>query len=149
VHRGQAEGPRHPVLTLVEPPKKKRRRSPDIRYARLRRDALRLLGGVCVRCRFSDPRALQVDHKAGGGTKEQREIGVYGVLKRVITDPDRDSRYQLLCANCNWIKRHERNEWPRPRSCYLDNDGLEAESGGVLRERKIPFFRSSYWRRAH
>jgi len=42
------------------------------------------LGGVCVRCGFSDIRALQIDH-----------------IK---------NKYQLLCANCNWIKRYEDKE---------------------------------------
>jgi len=67
------------------------------------------LGGVCVICGFSDIRALQIDHINGGGHKKKIEkdhqISLYHeVLK------DDGSTYQLLCANCNWIKRAENNE---------------------------------------
>lgn len=34
-------------------------------------------------------------------------------MRRIIEHPD---DYQLLCANCNWIKRHENSEvLGRPR----------------------------------
>jgi len=64
------------------------------------------LGGKCVRCGFDhDYRALQIDHIAGGGSR-----------RRLKHDPIKDilagntKKYQLLCANCNWIKRYEMNE---------------------------------------
>ena len=70
------------------------------------------MGGKCVRCGFSDPRALQIDHINGGGSKERKERGFNGnfhrhVLKSFI---NKENKYQLLCANCNWIKRVENNE---------------------------------------
>lgn len=70
------------------------------------------LGGVCVRCGFSDWRALQIDHVRGGGRKELKEIGKGNSRKyyiRVLKDTT--GKYQLLCANCNWIKRWENNEF--------------------------------------
>lgn len=75
--------------------------------ARLRVRALSALGDVCVRCGFDDPRALQIDHIDGGGTSERRKIGTYGIWHRVV---DGEPGYQLLCANCNWIKRAEMDE---------------------------------------
>jgi hypothetical protein len=48
-----------------------------------------------------DKRCLQIDHVHGGGSKEQKATGVY--YKKVVAD--QIGNYQLLCANCNWIKR--------------------------------------------
>jgi len=79
-----------------------------------RTDALReqvheLLGGVCCRCAFDDWRALQVDHINGGGRKDRdRFDNREQFLKSVLDNP---SDYQLMCANCNWIKRHENREF--------------------------------------
>lgn len=71
------------------------------------------LGSKCVRCGFDDPRALQVDHINGGGTQEHKELGIWGVMKKVLYHVEIgnvDEYYQLLCANCNWIKRSENRE---------------------------------------
>jgi len=75
----------------------------------LRQKAFDLLGRLCIRCGFSDERALQVDHINGGGTEEARRLGPWKLAKRIIEHPE---DYQILCANCNWIKRHEQNEQP-------------------------------------
>lgn len=61
---------------------------------------------------MTDVRALQIDHINGGGTKEIRSFTnstnyCKFVLKQINTG---SKKYQLLCANCNWIKRHENNE---------------------------------------
>src|SRR3990167_1754197 len=74
---------------------------------KLRKDALTLLGDKCVICGFNDARALQIDHINGGGAKENRELRTQGIYRRVLTGV---AGYQLLCANCNWIKRSENNE---------------------------------------
>lgn len=64
------------------------------------------LGHVCCRCGFSDKRALQIDHVYGGGNQEHSEIkNVDKFLKKVLEDSE--GLYQILCANCNWIKRAE------------------------------------------
>lgn len=76
-------------------------------WQKVRAKVLNKLGDKCVRCGFSDPRALQIDHINGGGRKEYKEIKPWGVLQRVLKGFD---GYQLLCANCNSIKRWENGE---------------------------------------
>jgi len=78
----------------------------------LRRNAFDILGNKCVRCGFSDIRALQIDHVNGGGVKENRTIGTTGICKNVIAG---SKDYQLLCANCNWIKKTENGEIAKNR----------------------------------
>ena len=73
-----------------------------------RKAILEFLGNVCVKCGFTDVRALQIDHKYGGGSKESKIIKAIGTrYKRIYTHPE---LYQLLCANCNAIKVWENNE---------------------------------------
>jgi hypothetical protein len=68
-----------------------------------------ILGRKCVRCGFSDERALQIDHIGGGGNTERvKRGGMYAMLKRIISVDGEG--YQILCANCNWIKRWENDE---------------------------------------
>lgn len=79
---------------------------------RLRKATLDLLGGKCIRCEFSDFRALQIDHINGGGNKDIKKKGRGGqyynqVIKSFLNN---ENVYQLLCANCNWIKRSENKE---------------------------------------
>ncbi len=76
-----------------------------------RRSALEHLGGSCCRCGFSDERALQIDHIHGGGTAERNSIGNSGILANVLASTPGEV-YQLLCANCNWIKKAEKREAP-------------------------------------
>lgn len=72
-----------------------------------------VLGDKCVRCGFKDKRALCIDHKNGGGFKELRSgISVVKYYEKVIADVGEN--YQILCHNCNWIKRHENNEVRQP-----------------------------------
>ena len=71
-----------------------------------------LLGGKCCSCGFSDRRALQIDHVNGGGIKERANINTKDFHRHVIKEVKKGSKeYQLLCANCNWIKRHKKQEW--------------------------------------
>lgn len=74
-----------------------------------RAEALAVFGCVCGKCGFADVRALQIDHVNGGGGIERAAIRSRDTFyKKVIADSD---GYQLLCANCNWIKRAENNEF--------------------------------------
>ena len=85
-------------------------------------EALKFLGGKCVKCGFSDVRALQIDHISGGGNKEYKKHGgMYGVYKNVLLEPE---KYQLLCANCNWIKRFENKEVRK----WSDKEANEGEA---------------------
>lgn len=74
-----------------------------------RLELLILVGGIkCKRCGFNDWRALQVDHINAGGMGEKHITNsVYKYIKQVRLHPE---KYQVLCANCNWIKRYENNE---------------------------------------
>ena len=67
-------------------------------------------GGSCIRCGFTDWRALQIDHINGGGHKELEIRSSNQIYKMIINGKLRKGDYQLLCANCNWIKRFESNE---------------------------------------
>lgn len=86
----------------------------------LRRDTLLAYGGKCVRCGFDDPRALQIDHVNGGGATERRALGLDKVLRKQFAAAG-NGEYQLLCANCNQIKKHENKEFHKP---HLDNEAV-------------------------
>lgn len=68
------------------------------------------LGGKCRSCPVTDVRVLHIDHIFGGGAREKIAIGSSGVLREAKKFP---THYQLLCANCNWVKRHELGECKR------------------------------------
>jgi hypothetical protein len=72
----------------------------------LRIEAIRKLGGRCSRCGYSDYRALQFDHVNGNGSSESTNTAAF--LRKVVVGAGKD--FQLLCANCNSIKRCERGE---------------------------------------
>ena len=75
-----------------------------------------LLGDKCVRCGFSDKRALQFDHINGGGLKDiknktKRKKVSDSYYKYYLNHPEEaKTKLQVLCANCNWIKKYENNE---------------------------------------
>ncbi len=67
----------------------------------------------CVRCGFSDKRALQFDHIHGDGHKLLKiMISSTARLRYYIVNPEITKKtIQVLCANCNWIKRAENKEY--------------------------------------
>lgn len=75
-------------------------------YAKKKLEVFTKLGSKCVRCGFSDSRALQIDHVTGSGSTERRSLNGIPYLNKVLKVIDAGI-YQLLCANCNWIKRSE------------------------------------------
>lgn len=77
------------------------------RNQRLKQRAFEKLGGCCGRCGITDIRCLQIDHINGGGVKELRTIQSAGIRRKIVQGK---TGYQLLCANCNWVKRYEQNE---------------------------------------
>jgi hypothetical protein len=92
----------------------KRRLYMNAYMASIRDEIFAKLGCRCVRCGFADRRALQIDHVNGDGYLElRRKLNTFKYLKRVIAD--KKGRYQILCANCNWINRHEQGEQPNRR----------------------------------
>lgn len=72
---------------------------------------LALYGSCCARCGFDDPRALQIDHidgsREGVGHKHRSGAGLYYAL---LAGRLPREAHQVLCANCNWIKRIELGE---------------------------------------
>lgn len=80
----------------------------------MRRKVLHLLGGKCIKCKFSDSRALHIDHINGcpcpsSQRSKHGESGM-GLLRKILNGKKDISKYQILCANCNWIKRFENGE---------------------------------------
>lgn len=84
-----------------------------------------LLGGKCVcnsiscwhigQCGLGDLRLLQIDHVNGGGNKERQKkyTSTPVMYRHYLIHPDEArQKLQILCANCNWVKRHENNETP-------------------------------------
>ena len=73
----------------------------------LREQILALGDNKCKECGNTDTRCLQVDHVHGGGCREAqvRSLGLPLVTKLFA-----QGKLQVLCANCNWIKRFVRGE---------------------------------------
>lgn len=79
-------------------------------HQRLKNAIFELLGRKCVSCGFEDVRALQIDHINGGGHQEKSSMTT-SYYKYVLEQLLKGStKYQILCANCNWIKRAENKE---------------------------------------
>ena len=67
----------------------------------------------CACCGFSDIRALQIDHINGGGMEHRRSIGIKngGITFYLwLIRNGFPEGFQVLCANCNWIKRSKNKE---------------------------------------
>lgn len=83
------------------------------RRRKVRKDrmlVLAILGGQCCHCGFDDERALQIDHVQGNGRNDRHQVGgsyFACILKRIRGG---SKEYQLLCANCNAIKKREMDE---------------------------------------
>lgn len=59
----------------------------------------------------TDERCLQIDHINGDGPALRKQFGNGSLaLHADIVKDIKHERYQLLCANCNWIKRHINKE---------------------------------------
>jgi len=95
--------------------KEQHRKRQRIYNKRLRERVLKLLGNKCANpfnlphpnwC--NDQRCLQIDHIHGNGINEDSRRGTAKYHRKVLKDL---SPYQLLCANCNWIKRSKNKEY--------------------------------------
>jgi|SRR5690242_19257469 len=95
---------------------------------RNRRILLQELGnGKCAWCGYSDFRALEIDHVNGDGAEDRKKHNFHAPftvkqMKRVLENKE---RFQILCCNCNRIKRYENKENP-PRKEAPDFSKLEA-----------------------
>lgn len=89
-------------------------------YFELKEIIFNLLGNRCSNPNCSTPggcmdkRCLQIDHIKGGGRQDRLKNTGYKIskLKEIIDliKSNKNNQYQLLCANCNWIKMWENNE---------------------------------------
>lgn len=83
-------------------------------YANKKLGFLKYLGAKCVRCGFSDWRALEMDHKASDGVVDRhiRFKNQTSMYYYYLKHPEEaKQRLQLLCANCNAIKKFEAGEF--------------------------------------
>ena len=81
----------------------------NTRRKRIRLYLLQLLGNKCIKCGFSDSRALQFDHINDDGYADRKLLkSADGILCYYYKNPEiAKKKIQILCANCNWIKRFE------------------------------------------
>lgn len=68
------------------------------------------INGVCA-SNCSDIRCLTIDHINGDGAKERKETGMYGWrFYQWLKKNNYPDGYQVLCMNCQFIKRYENHE---------------------------------------
>jgi len=84
----------------------------NIHRKRYRILLLELLGNKCIRCGFSDSRALQFDHINDDGYLDRKLLkNAQGILLYYYKHQEEaKNKLQIMCANCNWIKRFEINK---------------------------------------
>lgn len=83
------------------------------RNEKLRLEVLRFYSPnlTCQRCGCNDIRALSIDHIRGGGLKHRKELKLINQkFYRWLKKNNYPFEYQVLCMNCQWVKRHENNE---------------------------------------
>jgi 5-methylcytosine-specific restriction endonuclease McrA len=69
-----------------------------IRYAKIREEALQILGGICEECSESELEFLTVDHVNNDGNLDKHHKLVFTDIVKGRSD---NSRFQVLCRNCN------------------------------------------------
>jgi len=92
---------------------KRRKANPDLHRkqsreakARLKAALFDIYGHICARCGFDDKRALTLDHKLNNGNIERKELSERGVYVKARNNY-LPNEYQILCMNCQFIKRCE------------------------------------------
>lgn len=94
---------REAILARTNAYKKARRAEQNRRERIAREEIIDALGGKCAECGFADRRALQVDHVRGNGAEHRRKENHNRYWRKILADLD-SGDYQVLCANCNWMK---------------------------------------------
>lgn len=61
----------------------------------------------CMKCGFSDIRALTLDHIEGQGNKHRKDVGY---VYRWVVKNDFPEGFQILCMNCQFVKKYENKE---------------------------------------
>jgi len=87
-----------------------------------------MYGCKCAMCGFDDMRALSLDHKNNNGNIEREELGIRGTYRRA-KEEYRPEEYQILCMNCQFIKRSIYSnhidlniEWRQQHSIFCQKD---------------------------
>lgn len=90
-------------------------------YRKSRLLLIEQLGGRCsnssclVPGGCTDIRCLQFDHIHSDGYIERKSVYPATMIRYYLKNPDiAKKKIQLLCANCNWIKKSEMKEHPCP-----------------------------------
>lgn len=84
-------------------------------YYKQKNDLAEILGGwICTKCNNRDKRCLQFDHINAGGIHDRTKFkGATVMWNYYINHPEEaKKKLQVLCANCNQIKKIEENEQP-------------------------------------
>ncbi len=68
-------------------------------------DLYNLYKGKCAHCECRDIRVLQLDHIHNNGAAHRKKMSSTVLITALLRGKIDKSDYQLLCANCNWIKR--------------------------------------------
>lgn len=72
---------------------------------------LEMFGSKCNNCGNSDVRVLQLDHRLGALEARDEYLRSGSSLYEALAGGrKREEDFQLLCANCNAIKKYEENE---------------------------------------
>lgn len=75
--------------------------------SKVRDEAIIHYGGKCAKCGIDDFRILQIDHIKDDGYKHRKEIKTWQ-FPMWLKKHDYPKGYQILCCNCNWLKRYEK-----------------------------------------
>jgi len=68
----------------------------------------------CCKCGFDNIKALSIDHISGGGTKHRKALKVSGMqFYNWLRKNDYPAGFQVLCMNCQFIKRVDNKEHTR------------------------------------
>jgi hypothetical protein len=78
------------------------------RYAwNIKRKAIAMLGGRCVKCGLTDIRLLTVNHKNGGGNKERQLYRSQHLFREIAFGRRKIDDLDLRCFNCNVLYEYE------------------------------------------
>ena len=90
---------------------KKRYKGYIVRDRSLRLDVLKKINPKldCKECGIDDIRVLVIDHIKNDGYKERREMNYSSFYRKILkmSAEEISEKYQILCRNCNWIRRLE------------------------------------------
>lgn len=79
---------------------------------RLKHDVFLGYGGKCACCGESRAAFLTIDHIYGDGASERKRVSTHAMYYRLKSQGFPRDRYQVLCMNCNWGKRVNKNVCP-------------------------------------